>query len=80
MLPDIVDNSALSFNPFASVSDPVERTYRDALGDGLEEVLDGGVDTLDALVEGLNARGVTARAGTPWTAAALAAELRRLAP
>ena len=68
----------LSFNPTVYESDPVELTYRDRLGDGLERLLGDGADTIEALVSGLNELGVTARTGESWTAATFQAELHRL--
>ena len=77
---DAVDNRKLSFHPDDFVADPVERAYRDRLGDGLEIVLGDGTDTLEGLAEGLNSLGTTQRSGALWTPVLLEAELRRLAP
>lgn len=77
---DAVDNRKLSFNPDDFVADPVERAYRDRLGDGLEIVLADGTESLEGLAEGLNSLGTTQRSGEQWTPASLEAELRRLAP
>lgn len=68
-----------NFDPHDYNADPVERDYRNALGDGLEAVLGGGADSLAELVEGLNAKSVGAPNGQAWTEALLSAELRRLA-
>lgn len=72
------DNRELGFDPRIFDTDPVETSYREALADGLERVLERGADSLGELVTGLNAIHVTAKDGTPWTEAALAAELDRL--
>jgi Recombinase-like helix-turn-helix domain len=72
------DNRELGFDPREFDTNPVENAYRDALGDGLERVLDRGADTLAEIVQGLNAMSVSTRDGTPWTEATLAAELDRL--
>jgi hypothetical protein len=52
--------------------------YEDRLGDALEKLLDEGADDLEALATGLNGLGVTSQSGEAWTAATLAAELKRL--
>ena len=72
------DNRGLGFDPREFNEDPVEKAYRDALGDGLERVLDSGADTLGAIVTGLNAASVTTKSGGLWTEDSLAAELNRL--
>lgn len=59
--------------------DPIEKAYRDALGDGLEAVLGAGAQELGDIVKGLNERHVTGPSGEPWTEERLAAELNRLA-
>lgn len=68
----------LSFNPNVYESDPVECSYRDKLGDGLERLLDDGADTLEELVKGLNDLNITARTGERWIASTLEAEFHRL--
>jgi hypothetical protein len=73
------DNRDFGFDPREFDADPVEKAYRDALGDGLEKVLDGGAESFEDIVNGLNAISVTTRAGLPWTEATLAEELNRLA-
>lgn len=52
--------------------------YENALGDALERILGAGVETLDGIVAQLDAAGLRAPDGSPWTAQAFAAELRRL--
>jgi Recombinase-like helix-turn-helix domain len=68
----------LSFNPNVYESDPVELSYRDRLGNGLEALLGNGADSLDDLVKGLNDLSVTSRSGEMWTAERLQAEFHRL--
>jgi len=72
------DNGKLGFDPRIFTADPVELAYMNALADGLERVLEGGADTLAAIVAGLNERHVTTKSGTTWTEDTLAAELDRL--
>jgi hypothetical protein len=72
------DNRVLGFDPREFNEDPVEKAYRDALADGLERVLDRGVDTLGDVVAALNAASITTKSGGPWTEDGLAAELSRL--
>jgi hypothetical protein len=55
-----------------------QKSYEDALGDGLEAVLAKGADTLDAIAVGLNEMNVHGPNGAKWTEALLAAELKRL--
>ncbi len=74
----MTDNRDLGFDPREFNEDPVEKAYRDALGDGLERVLETGVDTLPRLVAALNEASVTTKSGGAWTEATLAAELDRL--
>jgi hypothetical protein len=74
----MTDNRDLGFDPREFNEDPVERAYRDALGDGLERVLETGVDTLARLVAALNEASVTTKSGGAWTETTLAAELDRL--
>lgn len=73
--------NSLSFNfdPYDYNADPVEKAYRDTLGDGLELVLGGGVSTLTDLVNGLNSISVVSPLGKSWTEELLEEELRRLA-
>lgn len=73
------DNRDLGFDPRDFNLSPVEKAYQDALGDGLEQVLGAGADTLEDLVKGLNELSVTAPGGEKWTVESLAAELNRLA-
>jgi hypothetical protein len=73
------ENRDFGFDPREFNTDPIEAAYRDALGDGLERVLGGGVETLGDLVSGLNEIHVTAPDGSAWTEDTLAAELNRLA-
>jgi hypothetical protein len=73
------DNREFGFDPREFNTDPVEKAYRDALGDGLERVLDGGAETLADIVEALNESSVTTQNGEPWTEETLTAELNRLA-
>lgn len=75
---EATDNRSLGFDPRIFTSDPVELAYVNALADGLERVLEGGADTLAAIMAGLNQRHVTTRSGTAWTEEALAAELDRM--
>ncbi len=72
-------NQGRSYDSDWEILDPREQAYRDALGDGLEIVLGGGVDTLAALVEGLNARNVHGPKGQRWTEELLETELERMA-
>jgi hypothetical protein len=55
-----------------------QKSYEDQLGDELEALLGGGVDGLDDLAAGLNARSFKMPNGQSWTGAALEAELKRL--
>ena len=73
-----VENRDIGFDPNEYNTDPVEKAYRDALGDGLERVLDAGADTLAAVVAALNERSVTGPGGKSWTEETLASELNRL--
>lgn len=52
--------------------------YENALGDGLEQVLENGAETLAQIAEGLNGANVFGPDGQAWTEASLAAELHRL--
>jgi hypothetical protein len=52
--------------------------FENRLGDALEEIFGGGIDSLSALVEGLNQRGCRDRGGRPWTEESFQAEMRRL--
>lgn len=73
------ENRDFGFDPREFNIDPVEIAYRDALGDGLEKVLDAGAETLADIVKALNSISVTTRDGALWTEEALTAELNRLA-
>lgn len=55
-----------------------QKSYEDALGDGLEAVLAKGATTLDAIAAGLNEMNVLGPNGEKWTEALLAAEFKRL--
>lgn len=52
--------------------------FEDALGDGLEQVLGSGAETLAQIADGLNASNVLTADGCAWTESTLAAELHRL--
>lgn len=52
--------------------------YENALGDALVACFDDGVTELDALVDRLNAMGVRAPGGAPWTPESFQAEMARL--
>ena len=52
--------------------------YENRLGDALVECFGAGIEELDALVARLNAMGVQAPDGTPWTAASFEREMARL--
>lgn len=73
-----MDNRDLGFDPREFNNDPVEKAYRDALGDGLELVLERGADTLADIVKALNDASVTTMSGAPWVEDSLEAELGRL--
>jgi hypothetical protein len=75
---EATDNRLLGCDPRIFTSDPVELAYINALADGLELVLDGGAETLEAITAGLNQRHVTTKSGGPWTEEMLSAELHRL--
>jgi hypothetical protein len=72
------DNPDFGFDPHEFNSDPVDKAYRDALGDGLERVLDAGAEALADIVKALNDMSVTTSSGEPWTEESLTAELNRL--
>ncbi len=55
-----------------------EKSYEDQFGDGIEHLLGKGVDSLPALVAGLNEINVPGPNGEAWTETLLAAELKRL--
>jgi hypothetical protein len=55
-----------------------QKSYEDALGDGVEAVLAKGASTLEAIADGLNEINVHGPNGEKWTAALLAAEFKRL--
>jgi len=75
---EATDNRLLGCDPRIFTSDPVELAYINALADGLEQVLERGAETLEAIVTGLNDRHVTTKTGVPWTEETLSAELYRL--
>ena len=52
--------------------------YENRLADALVECFGAGIEELDALVARLNAMGVQAPDGTPWTAASFEREMARL--
>jgi len=52
--------------------------YANQLGDHLERILGGGADSLEAIVEGLNACGLKPPTNDDWTPDNFVAELRRL--
>lgn len=52
--------------------------YENALGDALEHAFAGGAETLEQVVESLNAQNVRAADGKPWTVASFEAEMARL--
>ncbi|MDX3906370.1 MAG: hypothetical protein QHC78_11845 [Pigmentiphaga sp.] len=52
--------------------------YANQLGDHLERILEGGADSLEAIVEGLNASGLEPPTKGRWTPDSLVAELQRL--
>lgn len=76
---EIAINRTLSFSPYERDLTPEEIAYRKTLAAGIEEVLGGGAETLEALTSGLNSRKVIASDGKQWTEASLEKELRRLA-
>jgi hypothetical protein len=53
--------------------------YERQLGDALEQAFQNGAETLPELVAKLNETGMRSSDGTPWTEAAFAAEIARLA-
>ena len=73
------DNRDFGFDPREFNTDPIEKAFRDALGDGLEKVLGAGAESMADIVTALNAASVTTRAGLPWTEETLTEELNRLA-
>ena len=52
--------------------------YENALGDALEKVFAGGAETLEQVVEGLNAQAFRSAEGEAWTVASFEAEMARL--
>jgi hypothetical protein len=54
------------------------RSYENLLGDGLEALLQKGVNTPEGFASGLNDANVHGPKGEKWTAALLLAELERL--
>lgn len=75
---DIIDNQGKSYDSDWEALDDREKTYRDALGDGLEIVLGDGAETLAAIANGLNAHNVSGPKGQRWTEELLQSELHRL--
>ena len=71
-------NQGKSYDADWEILDPREQAYRDGFGDALEILLGGGVDSLAALVEGLNARNVHGPKGQRWTEELLEFELERM--
>ena len=72
------ENQGFSYNAEEFGLDPVEKAYRDALGDGLEAALAEAQELAD-IVNGLNDRHVAGPAGERWTEELLVAEFNRLA-
>ena len=52
--------------------------YEAALTDALEEMFDGGVETLPDIVAGLNERNIHAPDGSPWMEETFQTEIKRL--
>lgn len=52
--------------------------YENALGDAFEQVFESGAQSLDEVVQGLNAAGLRTPAGQAWSAASFEAEMARL--
>ena len=52
--------------------------FENALGDALEVVFEGGAETPDQVVEGLNRHGLRGPDGQAWTVALFEAEMARL--
>ena len=52
--------------------------YETALGDALELVFDGGAETIEQVVEGLNRAALRGPDGLTWTTASFEAEMARL--
>jgi hypothetical protein len=73
-----IANGDLGFDPNEYDTDPVQIAYRDALADGLERVLDQGVENLADIVQALNALSVSGPNGRSWTTDTLEAQLCRL--
>jgi len=74
-----IDNRDLGFDPSEYDTNPVAVAYRNTLADGLERVLDKGVETFADIVRGLNDVSAFGPDGSAWTEQTLAAELSRLA-
>lgn len=53
-------------------------SYEDSLGDALEKVFEEGAETLEQVVQGLNALGIRLPDGRPWTPALFETEMARL--
>jgi hypothetical protein len=56
----------------------VPTDYENALGDALERVFGGGAETLEQVVEALNALAFRRADGHPWTATSFEMEMARL--
>lgn len=56
----------------------VPTTYENALGDALERAFSGGAESLEQVVEALNAEAFRTADGHAWTAASFEAEMARL--
>ena len=54
------------------------KSYEDRLGDGLENVLSNGADSLESIARGLNEINVSGPKGEKWDEDLLATELTRL--
>jgi hypothetical protein len=52
--------------------------YENALGDAFETVFEQGAETLEQVVQGLNAAGIRTPDGQAWTVASFEAEMARL--
>jgi hypothetical protein len=53
--------------------------FENRLGDTLEQVFDGGAESLAEVVRGLNERGLRAPDGAPWTEQSFQTAMQRLA-
>lgn len=52
--------------------------YENALGDAFEQVFESGAQTLEEVVQGLNAAGLRTPAGLAWSVTGFEAEIARL--